>query len=159
MNIFVTSFDVNNCAYNHCKVHVRKMIVEYAQLLSTAHHVLDGKYAIDGIYKESHTNHPCAIWVRECSGNYHWLFLLFKRLCSIYAKNEGKSHKTSHLISRLFHLPKNIAQEVTMSIPPQCMPDDFKDDDVCYAYEQYLESKYEQWSLRDRPIKVEFYKR
>lgn len=42
MNIFVLDFDTEVCARYHCDKHVVKMIVEYAQLLSTAHHVLDG---------------------------------------------------------------------------------------------------------------------
>lgn len=43
MNIFTT----NDCpiisAQEMCDKHVVKMIVEYAQLMSTAHRVLDGK--------------------------------------------------------------------------------------------------------------------
>ena len=47
MNIFYLdkNFQVN--AKLHCDKHVVKMIVEYAQLLSTAHRVLDGKQYID----------------------------------------------------------------------------------------------------------------
>ena len=43
MNIFYLdkNFQVN--AKLHCDKHVVKMIVEYAQLLSTAHRVLDGE--------------------------------------------------------------------------------------------------------------------
>lgn len=42
MNIFVLSADPMVAARSHCDRHVVKMIVEYAQLLSTAHRVLDG---------------------------------------------------------------------------------------------------------------------
>jgi hypothetical protein len=40
MNIFYLSDDPVQCAKWHCDQHVTKMILEYAQLLSTAHRVL-----------------------------------------------------------------------------------------------------------------------
>lgn len=43
MNIFFLDYDPAKCAIYHVDKHVVKMIVEYAQLLSTAHRVLDGK--------------------------------------------------------------------------------------------------------------------
>lgn len=43
MNIFVLDKDPFVAAELHCDKHVVKMIVEYAQLLSTAHRMLDGK--------------------------------------------------------------------------------------------------------------------
>ena len=43
MNIFYLDKDPNVCANYHCDKHVVKMIVEYAQMLSTAHRVLDGR--------------------------------------------------------------------------------------------------------------------
>lgn len=43
MNIFVLSPIPHEAARFHCNAHVVKMIVEYAQLLSTAHRLLDGQ--------------------------------------------------------------------------------------------------------------------
>lgn len=43
MNIFFTNPCPIVCANEHCIVHTRKMIIEYAQLLSTAHRLLDGE--------------------------------------------------------------------------------------------------------------------
>ena len=43
MNIFFLDTDTKQCAKYHCDKHVVKMIVEYAQLLSTAHRMLDGE--------------------------------------------------------------------------------------------------------------------
>ena len=42
MNIFYLHPDPVVCAAHHCDKHVVKMILETAQLLSTAHRVLDG---------------------------------------------------------------------------------------------------------------------
>jgi len=43
VNIFYLHRDVDTCAEMHNDKHVVKMILEYAQLLSTAHRVLDGE--------------------------------------------------------------------------------------------------------------------
>ena len=42
MNIFYLDKEVVPCAQMHLDKHCVKMILEYAQLLSTAHRVLDG---------------------------------------------------------------------------------------------------------------------
>ena len=47
MNIFYLDSSPSKSAKLHCDKHVVKMIVEYAQLLSTAHRVHDGKIYID----------------------------------------------------------------------------------------------------------------
>ena len=46
MNIFYLDKDPKICAEMHLDKHSSKMIVEYAQLMSTAHRVLDGKEVI-----------------------------------------------------------------------------------------------------------------
>ena len=47
MNIFYLDDNVVKCAEMHNDKHVVKMILEYAQLLSTAHRVLDGREYVD----------------------------------------------------------------------------------------------------------------
>ena len=47
MNIFYLHKDPQQCARLHCDKHVVKMIIEYAQLLSTTHRVLDGELFFD----------------------------------------------------------------------------------------------------------------
>ena len=42
MNIFVLSTDPVKAAQQQCDKHVPKMVVESAQMLSTAHRILDG---------------------------------------------------------------------------------------------------------------------
>ena len=63
MNIFYLDKNPEIAAQYHCDKHCVKMILESAQLLSTAHRVLDGdKWADDqGLYKSFSPNHPCAI--------------------------------------------------------------------------------------------------
>ena len=47
MNIFYLDRDPKIAAQYHLDKHVVKMIVEYAQLMSTAHRLLDGAQYID----------------------------------------------------------------------------------------------------------------
>jgi hypothetical protein len=47
MNIFYLHTDPKVCAEYHLDKHVVKMIVEYAQLMSTAHRLLDGVQYFD----------------------------------------------------------------------------------------------------------------
>ena len=42
MNVFYLHEDPKICAEQHLDKHVVKMIIEYAQLMSTAHRMLDG---------------------------------------------------------------------------------------------------------------------
>jgi len=90
MNIFYLDHNVKQCAAEHCDKHVVKMCIEYAQLLSTAHRVIDGDEwdgrSVNGrrikryfhpdpvmneeLYKACHVNHPSAIWTRASVENY-----------------------------------------------------------------------------------------
>ena len=64
MNIFYLHPDCRVAAKMHCDKHCVKMILETAQLLSTAHRELDGDELADqrGLYKSTHRNHPSAVW-------------------------------------------------------------------------------------------------
>lgn len=109
MNIFWLSLNLKKCARLHCDKHVCKMIIEYAQILCTAHHILDGKKAIDGLYKPTHANHPCTKWARENKINYTTLYKLFIELCHEYTYRYSKEHATyTKLHEKLSTVPKNI---------------------------------------------------
>jgi len=155
MNIFYLHEDPKTCAEMHCDKHVVKMILEYAQLLSTAHHVLDGEPSIE-CYKMTHKNHPSAIWARQTSDNYLWLHDLLCKLCAEYTVRYHKKHKVerSGLLERLSQLPTNIVNDGTTPMP-QCMPDDFKvDNDSVSAYKKYyLYGKRDiaVWKYTDQP--------
>ena len=77
MNIFYVDKDPMIAAQMMCDKHVVKMILESAQLLSTAHRVLDGDDYADsvGLYKIAHKNHPSTIWTRSSAVSYTHLTL------------------------------------------------------------------------------------
>ena len=68
MNIFVT----NDCPIISAQAldnkRVVKMVLETAQLLSTAIFI-NSNVAYDNIYKATHIKHPCTIWAASTIGN------------------------------------------------------------------------------------------
>ncbi|KKN10066.1 hypothetical protein LCGC14_1040300 [marine sediment metagenome] len=129
MNIFVLDVDAKNAARYLCDKHVIKMIVESAQLLSTAHRVVDGERRVtlnaayqmitvydhpipemeNVLYKAYSVYHPCCKWVRSSFGNYSWLYAHFVALCIEYHHRYGKIHLTERkLITALKDPPEEI---------------------------------------------------
>jgi hypothetical protein len=148
MNIFYLHNDAYKCAEMHNDKHVVKMILEYAQLLSTAHRYLDGFPTIDRggragrqrtsyilsdsrdslLYRATHINHPSAIWVRKSKENYIWLSNMLIALCEEYTYRYEKTHKVQRdelCFVLLGNIPKNIGNE-GWSEPTPAMPDTFK---------------------------------
>jgi len=135
MNIFVLDKNPFNAAKFHIDKHVTKMIVESAQMLSTAHHVLDGEKP--GIYKISNKNHPCNIWLRQSLQNYEWLVDLSLGLVEEYKIRYGnKHHKTEDVLINLIHPPDNI-NSLGITEFAQAMPDEYKNTCTVTAYRNY----------------------
>lgn len=171
MNIFYLHPDPKICAEMHVDKHVVKMILEYAQLLSTAHRILDGEEYIDAssgrrikrwrledtimesvLYKASHINHPSAIWTRQSRENYDWLFCLFKELLQEYTYRYGKIHATDRLVYFLRIPPKNIP-DGHLTQPTPAMPDEYKVPDSIQSYRNYYvgaKKSFAKW--KNRPI-------
>jgi hypothetical protein len=71
-------------------VGANKMILETAQLLSTA---LRARHTSMPVYKSTHINHPCSIWVRENKSNYSWTLKHFSALIQEKIARTGKSEE------------------------------------------------------------------
>lgn len=154
MNIFYLNHNPEICAQQHCDKHVVKMILEYAQLLSTAHHVLDEYVIYYDIYKPTHINHPSSKWVRASSENYKWLLELWKNLMLEYTHRYGRVHASSRLLPYLEHLPIHI-QEGEFFQPPPAMPDEYittNNSIVNYQnYYKYGKTKLLKYTKREKP--------
>lgn len=111
------------------------MILETAQLLSTALHVV-GDNPPFNIYKPTHRNHPCAIWARGSLQHYKWLVRLGMFLCIQYTVRYGKVHKTHAMMQQLYQYKPPI-KDTGWFDPPQAMPDQYKHDDPVIAYQNY----------------------
>jgi hypothetical protein len=173
MNIFYLNRDPVICAKEHCDKHVVKMCIEYAQLLSTAHRVLDGelyygttkngrkikrwKHDVsemeDNLMKASHVNHPSNIWTRSGKNNYNWLVLMWKELLKEYTLRYEKKHGCEKYIKYLENPPRNIPNG-DFTDPPQAMPVDYKGKDAVLAYKKYYildKSYFAKWKKRNIP--------
>ena len=145
MNIFYLHSDTKKCAEMHCDKHVVKMILETAQLLSTAHRIFTTQQISNNsensiLYKATHKNHPSAVWARKSQKNYLWLSSLLRNLCLEYTYRYGKIHAVEQkgLLQFLSeNIPVNMPDDA-FTEPPQCMPDEFKrDGNSIAAYRQY----------------------
>lgn len=180
MNIFFLDINILLCAKWHCDSHCVKMILEYSQLLSTAHRVLDGEMVIQKtknnrnikrwihpdpeknelLYKSTHINHPSAAWVRESHSNYLWLYMLFRQLSKEYTIRYNKVHKSYEKLGiMLSSIPKNI-KYAPFECPPLCMPDECKlihEDPIEMATSSYKKfyiekkSRFAKWTVREPP--------
>ena len=157
MNIFYLDKDPKICAEMHCDKHVVKMIIEYAQLMSTAHRVLDGdpyvsqtlggrriqrwKHPIakmeKTLYKASHVKHPSGLWTRDSQNHYNWLYEMWTHLCDEYTHRYGKVHLTDKKLRGLLESPPMQIPVETYVDPYLAMPDDVKQKDVVQSYQDY----------------------
>ena len=156
MNIFYLDRDPKIAAQMMCDKHVVKMILESAQILSTAHRVLDGdKYADQyGLYKMAHKNHPSTIWGRSGGLNYLWLYNHMRALMQEYTHRYGKIHASERLNMGLSGRPKNMDENAPFTDPPQCMPPYCKGEDAVMAYQTYYileKANFAKWTKRSIP--------
>jgi hypothetical protein len=170
MNIFAVNEDPRLAALQLPDKLIPKMIVESAQMLSTAHRVLDGDERADakGLYKKAYENHPSTIWVRKDAMNYWWLWMHALTLCAEYKwrfTDEEEYitgiaiHKTESVIHALQELPLNIPAEKDTSWEvlqdlPLCMPDQYKQG----TNHHYTTESYQQFITQDKPYMEDVFK-
>ncbi len=153
MNIFVVSPMPHVCAQALDDLRLNKMILETAQLLCGALHAFDslaGRLQRLELYKPTHMNHPCAIWVRMRTANYLWTRELFEELHAEYRHRFGRDHKTwLKLHDEFVRCPGAWTSMfertpfVNCSLHKECK-------DVFLAYQLTL---VEKWSMDKRPPK------
>ena len=174
MNIFAVNDDPRLAALELPDKLVPKMIVESAQMLSTAHRVLDGDERADmlHLYKKAYENHPSTIWVREDAMNYWWLWMHALTLCEEYKwrfSPDGQSlanpHKTESVIHALQELPLNIPTEKdtnweVLQDLPLCMPDQYKEPNHTNPqnHQWYATDAYQKFVTQDKPYMQDVFK-
>jgi hypothetical protein len=149
MNIFILSMIQKQCAMEYVDTHVVKILLEIAQMLCSAHIILDSVNSLTiktaetvgtvvPLYKLAHKNHPCTVWTRASSANYDWLYDLFNELCLEYTYRYGKTHLCEKKFKiALKQRPKNIP-EGPLTQFALAMPDDCKiDENPVTCYQEY----------------------
>jgi len=173
MNIFYLDKDPKVCAEMHVDKHCVKMILEYAQLLSTTHRYLDGiltdglsksgrkrkQYILSDereqvLYSATHINHPSAVWVRQSPENYIWLANMLIALCEEYTYRYGKIHKVERdglCYVLLKNIPNNIGNS-GFTQPTPAMPEHYKvsGDSITSYKNYYLGDKTRMFSWKNR---------
>lgn len=126
-------------------VHVVKMVLESAQLLSTCFLHFDIVGDKSKVYKPTHLNHPCSVWLRESFSNVVWLYQLLKELLYEYTYRFGRIHACSRLVPYFSRcLTKLSKQQLDTGLSPfaQAMPDEYRNECPVVAYRTYyLEKK------------------
>jgi len=173
MNIFYVDEDPVKAAQALVDKHVVKMILESAQLLSTAHRILDGTEYVgksktgrskkswvlsDGreiiLYQATHVNHPSAVWCRQSVENYLWLVDHFYALLDEYTHRYGKRHKC-HDLAYTLQSPPHGLREYDMTPMPSAMADEYKvGSDPLTNYRNYYKfgkSSMHKWTKRQPP--------
>lgn len=171
MNIFILHEDPVVAAQMQCDKHVPKMVVESAQMLSTAHRMLDGTVQIapsksgkrmvrhyrlfedpemdQVLYKAVHYKHPCTVWTMESADNYVWHYKHFVALCDEFEFRFNKTHATAvKLKSPLWSLPHNIPKigmtpfKLAMTSNPECMFED-----AVESYRAFYHTKQDRFKM------------
>lgn len=176
MNIFCLDYDPEIAARYHCNAHVVKMIVESAQMLSTAHRILDGSMSIISyttktgrarkkkiwslpdfrekiLYKVAHPSHPSTKWTLANALNYDWHYFLFIALCDEYTLRYNKTHKTDALLrSILASRPNNMAdfptdRSLQFTLAMKSNPECADPTDPVGSYRKFYQTKQSRFNM------------
>jgi hypothetical protein len=174
INIFYVEEDPMDAAQALVDKHVVKMILESAQLLSTAHRVLDGQ-EIEGksatgrkarrwilpdarddvMYAATHINHPSAVWCRGSVRNYDWLVDHFYALMREYTHRYGKTHKCYGELSYMLQSPPHNLKAWDWTEMPSCMAEEYiiSEDPIINYRNYYRKGKknLHKWTNRIQP--------
>jgi len=175
VNIFAIDSDPYQAAEWMVDKHVVKMILESSQLLCTAHRLLDGVQYVDKtktgrnvkrwrladpqddmiLYSATHINHPSAVWCRETSGNYEWLYRHFQALCLEYTHRYGKYHKCQGMLwDHLSMTPRNIKQAPLQPFAVAMDKQYIVSTDPIVNYRNYYKigkARMHKWTKREAP--------
>lgn len=177
MNIFYLDESPRQCAEWMVDKHVVKMILETAQLLSTAHRVLDGHEQIITVdsngksrrkrvwhlgddrdrvlYSATHINHPSAVWCRQSVENYNWLVDHLFALSDEYTYRYSKKHATIEKLGVQIASPPLNLKEWDWTPMPSCMDEQYKvgnDPIANYRnYYKYGKASMHSWKNRTPP--------
>jgi len=176
MNIFVLDECPVTSAQMMCDKHIPKMIVEAAQMLSTAHRMIDGrmekrpsksgkvmvKYYVHpndnlekSLYKAVHFGHPCTVWSMESKDNYQWHYEHFLGLIDEFSVRYKKQHRTANKLTEILSVhPQNIP-DIGLTEFPQAMkafPECMVEGNAVQAYRNYyhMSKSFAKWE-KGRP--------
>jgi hypothetical protein len=154
MNIFILSTDPIEAAQAHCDQHLHKMILESAQMLSTAAHK-HLPHLFPHIYASAYQSHPCTIWTAQSFDHMYWLC---KLACALNDIRFSVSNCAPHSSIQVIEI---IEQEMLyLGFTPSLWnpPTDFvfagfphiacrSDLSITQKYQLYYQKKHQAWRL------------
>lgn len=145
MNIFVTDKDPVKAALYLDDKRLNKMILESAQMISTAVQSFGVVNPI--LYKATHANHPCNVWLRQSKQNYLWLH---QHVCAMVVEkmirfNQEEPHKSFAVIMECEQY-QELFSNVEMTPFANCSA--YKELDIVEAYRQTMRDK---WNSDSNP--------
>jgi len=156
MNLFFIDKCPIISAIQLCDKHIVKMVLETAQMCSTAIHewCTGDEPILDKIYKSAYKNHPMTVWVRENDANMSWAVLHGLAIGREYTYRYGRTHLTFTKLADIFRThPKNLPdgprQEFAVAIAA---------DQTCRQIPSFNSlkpvDKYKQYIINDKPFAV-----
>lgn len=138
MNVFVLDEDPARAAVYHNDTHVRKMILEAAQMLSTAVRINNpGKDP--GVYKIAYPKHPCTLKCINNRSNFRWVLELAENLAKEYEFRFDKSHASARILPEIRnHIDSIPCGPLEFA---QAMPDKYKNQCPVTAYRTYYKNE------------------
>ena len=146
MNIFALSECPEQSALWLDDIRKNKMILESAQMLSTAIRWLDPDTTLP-VYKLAYINHPCSKWARRSRGNFKWLLSHMFHLFS----QRDRPHSSARLLEHLDYYSHNgYFPNEDLTPFANCARNlergvDYSDvDDVHQAYRMYMNDRWKE---------------
>lgn len=154
MNIFALYPSPQESARAHCDQHLHKMILESAQIVSSAFHMRGWQNS--WLYKPTHTKHPCVKWTAESNHNILWVLELARELEVIREELGCPAHLSSDVIKfaydfladELPYVRSDLAYPRICAMPIQIkMRSDISTEE---KYQAYYRHKNKQWTALDK---------
>lgn len=152
MNLFVLDRSPKLAAQYHCDSHVRKMVVETAQILQTTMWMKGEKQLF---YRPTHKFHPCVKWCAESPENYYWTLRLGLALTNEFYFRWEKPHKSLMAINQAtklinWYTVQHLNEPSSFVL---AMPEWYKEEDPVESYRRYyLSEKKHLFTWTKRPI-------
>lgn len=156
MNIFVLDLDPVMAARYHCDQHLGKMLLEGAQMMSTACQLILGR-RLGELYEIAYPRHPCTQWVMESPDNRRWLMILLREL------QKEREFRFDSPVHRSLKVAKSAYAQIhthgRLGRTPfaQAMPVIYQHTDAVRAYRRYYVGEKmsiqggAKWTRRDAP--------
>lgn len=159
MNIFILDNNIKKSVQYYCDKHIVKMLTETCQMLSTVYRLNnESKIIPEFIYKITHKNHPCTLWLRKCGENWQYGIKLGQNLYREYQYRYNKPEKHQKAKQILDYLSKKeINLPINVKITPfaQAMPEKYRSKNAIKSYRNYYIGEKQHiftWTKRNKPI-------